>query len=224
MIEYADSAELVEHLFRLSQGAAVFLEVGAYRAEFSVRAAAEYPQARIVAVEANPYTWDIVAPGLPERIEYLCAAVCAHDGRVDFQIMSIIRGAHVAQIAGNNGVRQRADDGIEYERVTQQAYTIDTILRERDLLGEPCVMWIDVEGAQDLVLAGADAALANCQALMIEVEEHPYWQGQVLVDDIDALLESAGLTCIARDREFPDQHNRIYVPRLSPTRGSAGDG
>lgn len=212
MLEF-DEAGLVEYLFTLTDGADVFLEVGACEAEFSRRAKAQYPSASVLALEANPYNFAAYRPTMPEGVHYYNAAACETDGPVSFQIMSVIRGAHVGQMAGNNGLRERTDSGIEYETVTVDGYRVDTLLRAYSLDRLPCVMWVDVEGAQDRVIVGARKALLSCQALMIEVEERAYWQGQPLVDDVDAMLAELGLVAVARDFEYPYQHNRVYVPR-----------
>jgi FkbM family methyltransferase len=214
VIEYDKTEELIEHLVSLTPGAAVFLEVGAYEADYSKRMAAMHPDATVLALEANPYNWATYAPTMPESVDYLHAAACGHDGVTEFQIMSIVNGAHTPQVMGNNGLRQRNHhDRIEYETVTVPALRLDTLLAERGLTNLLNVMWWDVEGAQDVVIQGAAATLAHCTALMVEVEEHAYWQGQPLVDDVDALLRAAGLVPVARDFEFPYQHNRVYARR-----------
>lgn len=211
MIEYPSNAALVDYLFTLARDAAVFVEVGAYHAEASVRVAAECPDSVVLALEANPYTFAHLAPSMPERVTYLNVAASDTDGPIAFHIMSIVNGAHLAQIAGNNSLRQREQQRTEYESPIVDGRRIDSLLDEHGLVGLPCVMWVDVEGAQDIVLRGATRTLTDCIALMVEVEDTPVWSGQVLTDEVDALLVAAGMTCVARDREFPEQHNRVYV-------------
>ena len=211
VIEYQHNDDLVDYLHTYVGQCSVFLEVGAYGAEFSKRIASERPDAHIIALEANPYTHSLLVDSMPEPVEYLNVAACDTDSPVTFQIMSVVGGAHINQVAGNNSLRVRMHDGIEYESVTVQGKRIDTVLAERGLLGAECMVWIDVEGCQDLVLSGGIDTLTHTRALMIEVETHAYWHGQPLADDIDALLVGAGLTLMARDCEFPDQHNRVYA-------------
>ena len=213
MIQYEGSDDLVAHMLGLVDGAQVSVEVGAYAAEFSRQIAADHPHMRVIAMEANPHNWATYAPTMPERVEYLHAAACEHDGTVPFQVMSRVMGANIGLVAGNNGLRERSDNGIEYQTPSVPASRIDTLLARRNLTGLPNVMWWDVEGAQDRVIAGAPIALSRCLALMVEVEERAYWQGQPLAGDVDAMLQTYGLVAIARDHEFPEQHNRIYVPR-----------
>lgn len=211
MIEYGTTDELIEHLFTLTDGASVFVEVGACLAEFSRRVAAERPLSDVIALEANPYNWRAYAESMPSGVDYINAAACDVDGPVEFRIMSVVKGAHLNQVAGNNSLRTRVDDGIEYEVAEVPGLRVDTLLSDRGLTGQPCVLWVDVEGAQDTVIAGATRALGDCVALMIEVEEHRYWTGQRLADDVDEILRALGMVAIARDREFPLQHNRLYV-------------
>ena len=71
MIEYDTTDGLVEHLHRLTSQASVFLEVGAYEAEFSHRVAAERPDASVLALEANPY--NCAAQPLAGDVEALLA-------------------------------------------------------------------------------------------------------------------------------------------------------
>jgi FkbM family methyltransferase len=211
MIEYALTSELVAHLLTLTHDADVFLEVGAYEAEFSRSMAAGRPDAVVIALEANPYTWSQYAPTMSRGVEYLNVAACEIDGPVEFQIMHTQGGAHLPQIAGNNSLRRREGYGIEYAPAIVDGRMLDSLLLERGLTGRVNAQWWDVEGAQDYVIEGAPLALRDCVALMIEVEDYTYWLEQPLTADVDDMLAMLGLECVARDHEFPEQHNRIYA-------------
>jgi FkbM family methyltransferase len=210
VIHYPSADQLVERLARMTEGVSVFVEAGAYMAEWSQRVALEHPDAHVIALEANPYTHAAYEPDMPEGIDYLHAAAHDHDGVTDFRIMATHNGSHLPQIAGNNSVRERLDDRLEYEIVSVPSIRIDSLLAQRGLTGQPCVMWWDLEGGTDYAIAGAHDALYSCVALMVEVEERRYWRDQALANEVDWMLGHFGLRCVARDSEFPDQHNRIY--------------
>lgn len=73
------------------------------------------------------------------------------------------------------------------------------------------VAWIDVEGAQEMVLAGSKQALAQCSAIFIEVENTPMWKGQWLDVDVVRWFGQIGLTPVMRDWQKPQQYNLLLV-------------
>ena len=190
------------------------LEVGAYRAEFSVRMARAGIEAH--AFEANPYNHrkfadEIAATGYP--VSYHNCAMGDRDGEVSFQIKRRVNGTEVSPGARNNSLMRRAGDfgEVEYETVTVPSVTLAGYLATHGLARKTYSAWIDVEGALGLVTAGVGGGLKNCLSLIVEVEETAYWDGQMLYSDAMAAFHRQGFVAVARDFESRFQHNIVFL-------------
>ncbi len=192
----------------------VTLEIGAFNAGFSTRMA----QAGIpsYAFEANPYNFNrfhdsLAKLGLP--LTYRNCAVSDVDGEATFEIKTKVNGRSVSPDKGNNSLLKRSEDqgDIEYETVTVPSITLKTFLTQEKLTNHSFSAWIDVEGALSKVIGGAGTALMNCQSLIVELEERPYWQGQMLFDEAILWFTGQGFIPIARDFESRFQFNVVFV-------------
>jgi len=190
----------------------VTVEIGAFDASFSQAIKQRLPQVRAVAFEANPYNFEEVASRVAAAgIEYVHKAVSDVDGTVTFNIMAAYGDDRFPRVKGNDSLLQRTAPGVAYEQVAVPSVTADTFFGQAEFAAcRPC-LWIDVEGAASKVLEGAANVLARTRSVLIEVEDYPHWEGQWLSQDVDAVLASHGLTPVARDFEYENQFNIVYV-------------
>lgn len=189
----------------------VVLELGAYGADFSVSARASLPKAEVHAFEANPY--NIAKFGKRVRragVEYHHFAIGDRVGATVFNVARKEAGQELRPARGNNSLRTKPID-IEYEEVQVPMVTVDHFLAERGLAGRPTVMWIDLEGCAFEALLGAAATLEHTQLIFIEVEDHPFWNGQKLSAEVLRQLVGAGFMPLARDFETRRQYNLILA-------------
>jgi len=71
------------------------------------------------------------------------------------------------------------------------------------------ILWIDAQGAELLVLQGAEKILAQTKIIMTEVGLKPYYDGHTLKKDIDQLLEDSF------EMNIPEyEANVIYVRNI----------
>ena len=77
---------------------------------------------------------------------------------------------------------------IEFPMVgTVQTYTLDEIF-EREWLTKIDLLWVDIQGAENLMIAGGPVALSHTRYLFMEVEKVELYQGEGLRDDLVNLL------------------------------------
>jgi FkbM family methyltransferase len=191
---------------------ALFVEAGAKDAATSVKASNFLPDARIVAFEASPHNYAHFsnAPALEEsRVEYRHNALTDRNGPVTFNIQTRVGDAEVDKVRGNNSILKRARKDTEYEEVTVEGITLDSLFQDNAV--ESCAMWVDVEGAAEMVLKGAEWLLARTGLMLIEVEDHSYWDGQWTTRQVVEHLCDKGLVPVARDFEYRRQHNILFV-------------
>lgn len=187
----------------------VVLELGAHQATFSRWAARTFPDARCLAVEANPHVHErhrekVAAAG----VDYRHAAVADHTGTVTLNIPTEVHGKarsrtnRMASLAVH-----RASGG--HESVEVPAVRVDELvdLGPQDRL----VAWIDVEGASAQVLAGGREVLARASAVYLEVESRPTWEGQWLDVDVARYFAELGKIPVVRDAERRHQYNVVFL-------------
>ena len=76
------------------------------------------------------------------------------------------------------------------------------------------VLWIDVEGALDLVIAGGTQTIANSTVIFAEVETECLWNNQATFIEVAAQLDKLGFSPWLRDCEYePEQFNVMFANR-----------
>jgi FkbM family methyltransferase len=166
------------------------------------------------AFEANPYNYQAFVGRIKESapaVHYHHLAISDTDGEVTFHVKESKGDKALNKVAGNNSLLVRSDDSFLYEKVTVPSRRLDSFLAEGGLTGRTFSAWIDVEGALGPVTKGFGGALETCLSLMVEVEEVAYWQGQMLVFDAMRYFAEQGLVPVARDFEYSDQFNLVYL-------------
>jgi FkbM family methyltransferase len=105
--------------------------------------------------------------------------------------------------------------------IDTMGYRMDDWIREANS-GPPDAIWMDVQGAELMVLRGAELCLPHVQAIMTEVGVKPYYEGHTLKPDIDAYLAAQGFYELSTATQAAHEYeiNAIYVnsrfaPRLT---------
>jgi FkbM family methyltransferase len=162
--------------------------VGAWRGHEVGRMLPRYPACRFVCLEPNP-------PDFAELVDRYAAeerVACVHAAAADVSGTLPLRRTGVKGTASllEPARLDRADE------VSVPVVRLDDLdeLRGRGL---DC-LWVDVQGAEDRVLAGAGATLARTRALFLEVatRRSPY-VGGASFEALDAVAREAGLRLAA---------------------------
>lgn len=168
----------------------------------------------IIAFEADPKTHAHHAPSLKGRgIDYRNIAVSNADGRTTIH-------APRGRPEGKSSLLLRNEEAA-YDDYEVETRTLDTLFKDR--LNRSFALWIDVEGAAEIVLGGASDVLHRTLAVFVECETLPFWQEGGSAGHVVELLMEAGFVPVARDREYGDeQFNVLFVAghaahRLAPS-------
>jgi FkbM family methyltransferase len=151
--ELPEIALLEQH--GLTSGATVFA-LGAHQSVVALRlAAAVGPAGKVVAVEANPFNVRIA-----RRNREI-------NGADNLYILHAAAGAEAGTLYFNENLNGQVDDGSgACGRISVTARTVDDLAEE---FGHPGVLFLDVEGYECKVLAGAAKTLAEGAACYVEV-------------------------------------------------------
>ncbi len=218
--QYSHSAltEVFDQLIdRLNVTSAI--EIGAFKADFSQRFTRNNTQRTALAVEANPYNFEAFKKTLAAAgVHYHHAAIQDQTGTCTLQLSVTDRDVKNGYIRGNNSILS-ASARPETQPLTVPATTLDVLVADYVAAGKladpalsPPVLWIDVEGALNLVIAGGHETIKQSLAIFTEVEATELWDDQVIFPQICAELEELGFNPFLRDCEYePDQFNVLFV-------------
>ncbi len=197
------------------------LEIGAFQAEVSRRFISEGSARHALAVEANPYNVEkfqnsLIAAG----VQYHHAAVQDHDGACVLQLHVTDIDIENGYIRGNNSIL-KSDARTETRAISVPGTTLDALVTSyvtSQSFPDPAVshpaLWIDVEGALDLVIKGGQQTIANSLMIFAEVETERLWNQQAIFPEIAALLNPLGFFPWLRDCEYePEQFNVLFAHR-----------
>jgi FkbM family methyltransferase len=192
---------------------AASLEIGAHEAAFSRIAREAHPALKALAFEALRENYDRFRaefdfPAL--GIDYQRLAISDVDGEIEFMVQHR-PGVPEFDHRWSNSILQRVDPRVEYRPETVVCRRLDTLLPEIGMATASLALWIDVEGAQRQVLAGSESVMAQVQCALIEVETRAFWDGQMLATDIVTWFDERGFAPVARDFEYDQQFNLIFV-------------
>lgn len=193
----------------------VIADIGCFNGDEIARFRSICPSSKCYAFEANVrnihnYIWPRTdLSGV--TIENL--AIAEYDGEIEFNVLEA-EGEQEDWRRAAGSLSERTD-GISGNKVRINCSRLDTYFARELEQGATFLLWIDVEGALDRVLAGAPKVLSRTIALRAEVERHSFWAGQKLADDMHKAFTAAGFSLLA-DSYTSDafaQSDVIYVNR-----------
>jgi FkbM family methyltransferase len=186
------------------------LELGAHEGRFSAWLKATFPAARCLALEANPYVFDVHRERLTGLgVEYRNLAAGPSTGTLDLIIPTELGrkrkpGRRGPMASLNVHTRTKSQ-----EVVSVDAVRVDDLVHPED--SHRIVAWIDVEGAAGQVLQGSREVLSRASAVYIEVENSTTWEGQWLDTDVAAFFADLDMVPVIRDLQRPHQYNVVFV-------------
>ena len=212
-------------LFRPHEPLVIF-DIGACEGEDSVRYARHYPQSRVFAFEPLPANQALVRANLERYAARNAAlhplALSDRTGDAKFYISS---GRPRDLFAGENwnygnksssllppAQNEPMHGWIEFnDAITVQTETLDEFCR-KNAIAQIDFIHMDVQGAEWLVLQGAQRMLSTTTALWIEVADIELYRGQRLRPEIDAFMQQAGFS-VAHENLRGVEGDQFFVNR-----------
>jgi len=186
------------------------LEIGAFNASFSRGVRNRFPVARAVAFEANPFVAAEYGPALRALgVDYRHQAIAAEEGVLSLKIPIGFYQHREGPVNPVGSLIERAGS-VAVHRVEVPAAALDDVVA-RDGIEGPYVLWVDVEGGQRELLAGASRTLQETLAIYIEVETAEFFVGQARMGEVLSALRAHGFIPVARDIESKGQFNVLLT-------------
>jgi FkbM family methyltransferase len=177
----------------------VVLDVGARDCRESLDFAAAFPAATVYAFECNPATLPAcrAAAAHEPRLTLTEKAVADSDGRKSFFPIDPKKTV-TGSADGNPGASSLFEASGDYpleqyvqDRIEVETTRLDTFLGQNGI-GHIDVLWMDVQGAELLVLRGLGERIADVDWIHLEAEQFAIYRGQALFPEIDAYLSARG--------------------------------
>ena len=158
------------------------------------------PEAKVFAFEANPINFKtmLAKPSLREAgIELHEKAVSNENGIARFNIVDV----DYDDPNSNKGISSLlARDDLKVKmKVEVPSVRIDDFIAQHCPKAERVGLWIDVEGAEHMVLSGLTGLGAKVVAIHVECSREAKWQGQKTYPEIEKLLVGLGFEPLANN-------------------------
>nr|WP_290226450.1 FkbM family methyltransferase [Trichocoleus desertorum] len=205
----------------------VFCDIGSRDGESAIQVNHLLPDCECYGFEANPKIYEQFyskVKDISPNVNYLNLAIGDVNHPVKLfapkTITKVLVENEIIEVntpepedTGRTSLLRRNED-ITYEEFEVQCFRLDEYWVEQkvNITKQRLALWIDVEGAADKVLLGANQSLQQAAIVFIEVEGIEFWKQQQQGHDIARSLIHQGFIPIARDREYYDkQFNLLFV-------------
>lgn len=184
----------------------VILDIGALNGIESRVLAKTFPNARVFTFEPVPESIQEVRYITRDlsNVVVIESAVSDRNGSTSF---------FVTRNRGTSSLRRPLEAGptrrMRFKEVRVPTTTIETWASEWGIKSIDLV-WMDVQGAEDLVLRGFGQLLSDVKLLKTEMGISSYYEGHANARDVRPLLEGAGLSHVYTALETPWEVDVIY--------------
>lgn len=186
-----DLKRIIEKFTRIEDLAQIW-EIGSRDGEDGRELLKSFPASRLIAFEPNPDTFEKVSKISAEsngKIEAMNIAISDTDGQIIF--FKIDTDSTITTWEdGNPGASSLfvANNQYDVEKYVQIPIKVSS-RRAASLIGLDCykvpdLIWMDVQGAEDLVLKSFDNYLSNVRFIYVELSLKPLYEGQPLAKDV----------------------------------------
>jgi FkbM family methyltransferase len=178
-----------EYAFTTRRRAPLIIDAGAHVGAATHYFKRRYPEARVLAIEANPVTFALLQQNIAHNrlthVRAMQAALAPVAGEIPFYVFP---SDEEPGAWGDSAIRQQWHESLEMTVVRVPAVTLSSILDEPvDLLK------LDIEGLETAVLHEASAKMDNVQCVILEFHGTRRNPGNSIARLI-TILRAAGLT------------------------------
>lgn len=180
------------------------LDIGARDCRESINFSQYYRNSKIYAFECNPETIPVCKKNIEghQNITLVEKAISDSNGTITFYPINTEK-TRTSHKDGNPGASSllKASDKFKKEIYIQdeikvESITLETFLKNNEIDAID-IMWVDVQGAEMLVLKGLKERVKDIRILHIELEFAEMYRNQALFKDVRTYLKDRGLSLIA---------------------------
>jgi FkbM family methyltransferase len=177
----------VDYLKQMNIQPKVIYDIGACVMHWTKEARKIWPESKIVLFDAMNHAEFLYKES---GLDYYC------DGPVGDFTRWVEFYENSMDPAGNSVYKENTDFFTEDNKVHKKMRSLDDIVEERGY-PLPDLIKIDVQGAEFLVLAGAEKTLQNCKDIIIEMQHEEYNLGAPKMPEVTKYLNEIGYELVS---------------------------
>jgi FkbM family methyltransferase len=189
------------------------VDVGANEGDFIRGATLLAKPVAVIAFEPLPACQEILAPLLADVSggQLVRAAVGSAPGEVELNCTGNTKMSSVLQPQPGIEGSYPAGDYAVVQKLKVPVVRLDDVLAPGSRIG---LMKIDVQGYEMEVLRGATRALQQTQALLVEVNYAPHYEGAVGFDDVHSFLRDEGFQLHGISAPYGDESRPLWADAM----------
>jgi FkbM family methyltransferase len=178
------------------RGITLVLDIGANIGQFALELRSFGYRGRILSCEPGAEAFAQLQRQTAGDPGWTCRKVAlgAREGSASLHLSANSQSSSLLQINARHVEAEPTSRTVAVETVP--VTTVDALLAGEQKTGEKVFLKIDTQGFEHEVLAGATASLALLGGVQVEMSLQPLYEGQVLFDDLLALLRKAGFMLV----------------------------
>lgn len=139
------------------------------------------------------------------RVQIINKAISSTNGRANFYETSLEGNGSLLEIGE---LSKKSYGSSQEEKFLVETTTLDTFYKNKDL----DILWIDVQGAEKLVLQGAKETLKKIKAVFIEISiKNDLYLKSVTMEELDEILLGNGFKLVLLGTDFNLTGNALYI-------------
>jgi FkbM family methyltransferase len=169
----------------------LIIDVGANVGQFSSSAANFFPKAEVHSFEPIPECYQILLKNTEKlpNIKTYNFAVGSSDKNIQFFINADVQSSSALKTSELR--LEIFPDKYEIAKIEVEQKCLDTVYAGR-VLGENCLLKMDVQGLEVDVLKGAVNSLSGIRYVLLEAAVQPMYEGEVCLQDMITFTENLG--------------------------------
>lgn len=171
------------------------LDVGSRDGLQSIEFRVWFPQARVLAFEPHPTGIELINRNTSGWQVELCAVACGEqDGRITFNAVPPNNNMGASSMLKVNADHHRSGTWVG-EEIEVECRRLDGICAEKQI-DEIDIMWVDVQGAELMVLDGLGDKIAKTKVIATEVGVSDLYHGGAGLKELHTYLTQRGFMCV----------------------------
>lgn len=194
----------LDHPWFHELGCKTVLDVGCNEGQFALTARQLLPAARICSFEPIPECVTRVKQLFAKdvKFEIFNCALGEIPGEAHFTVSDVTGASSILEMSVAQA--RYFPESLIKRTIPVKVETLDSICSQI-AIDNPIFLKIDVQGFERQVLAGGRATLSRTKLVMLEASFEPFYEGQVLFDEIYTMLCAAGFS-------FRESFNMMSAP------------
>ncbi len=179
------------------------IDVGANEGQFALKMRKMFPEATIISFEPIPQVFEKLQDNFKHDKNFIsfCLGLGESESTTSFYLNKNSASSSVLPVKEHI---THFESATEAEKIIININKLDTVLNINELK-KPILIKLDVQGYEDKVIAGGTDVLKNASVLLTEVSFVQLYDGQMLFNEINHLLQNSGY-------KYNGNYEQLYSP------------